>query len=103
MDQIIKLYEIGSENLFTRRSIAELFDGINKSKTNKPVIIDFDRIEFVTRSVADEYIKCKQDSKRKVIERNIKPKVRSIIDIVSQKQKEKKDIFRTAEVRQLYL
>lgn len=74
-------------NIFTRNTISSFFEKINKLK-DKEIVLDFSSIDFISRSCADEYIKKKQDSKKKIVEVNMSKEVCSMFNVV-QNQYEK--------------
>jgi hypothetical protein len=57
-------------NIFTRKTISSFFDKVNNIKS-KEIEIDFKDIEFISRSCADEYIKQKEKSNKKIVEANM--------------------------------
>ncbi len=77
----IKLYSEMSSNLITRNSLKAVFSKINKLKDEK-IIIDFERIEFVSRSCADEYLKQKAKSDKKIVEMNQSSDIKKMFDFV---------------------
>ena len=62
------------KNIFTRSSIVDFFKMIN-SLNEKILTLDFAKIDFISRSCADEYLKQKKKMNKKIIERNISPEV----------------------------
>ena len=77
--------EFGS-NIFTRNTISSFFEKIN-SINNKEIALDFSSIDFISRSCADEYLKRKQVSKKKIIEVNMSKEVCSMFNAVQNQYK----------------
>lgn len=72
--------EFGS-NIFTRRIISTFFEKINTQKETE-IVLDFKGIEFISRSCADEYLKQKEESNKKIIEENMSQEVCSMFNAV---------------------
>lgn len=81
--QLTKLHE--STNVLTRKTISDLFSKINKFKDNK-IVIDFKDIKFISRSCADEYVKQKNMSKKKITELNQSKDIKKMFSIVTKTQ-----------------
>ncbi|MCK5655402.1 MAG: hypothetical protein KAI03_03815 [Candidatus Aureabacteria bacterium] len=62
------------KNIFTRSSIAYFFKMINSSN-EKVVILNFAKVEFISRSCADEYLKQKERTDKKIIEESMSSEV----------------------------
>ncbi|HUY01277.1 MAG TPA: DUF4325 domain-containing protein [Candidatus Deferrimicrobium sp.] len=77
----IKLAKVISKNLIFRNSANELFDNINKSDVSE-IIIDFNKIQSITRSFAHQYLINKQRSKKNIIDVNISPHVKNMFDLI---------------------
>ena len=77
----IKLYSEMSSNLITRNSLKAVFSKINKIKEKK-IIVDFENIEFVSRSCADEYLKQKAKSDKKIAEVNQSSDIKKMFEFV---------------------
>ena len=77
-------------NIFTRKTISAFFEKINSQKEAE-IVLDFKGVDFISRSCADEYLKQKEESNKKVIERNMSKEVCSMFNAV-QNQYEKKGI-----------
>ena len=87
--KILLLQELGN-NIFTRKIISAFFEKINSQKEAE-IVLDFKGIDFISRSCADEYLKQKEKSKKKIIERNMPKEVCSMFNAV-QNQYEKEGI-----------
>ncbi len=72
-NKILLTHEFGN-NIFTRSSISDFFRKLNSLK-NKEIILDFDKVEFISRSCADEYLKQKKLSTKKIVEANMSNEV----------------------------
>jgi anti-anti-sigma regulatory factor len=83
--KVLLASEFGS-NIFTRSTISSFFEKINDLK-EKEIVLDFSSIEFISRSCADEYIKRKQDSKKKIVEANMSKEVCSMFKAVQNQYK----------------
>jgi hypothetical protein len=70
MAKKILLSERFGDNIFTRNTISAFFDEVNKMKEAE-IEFDFSNVKFISRSCADEYLKRKQNSKKKLIEVNM--------------------------------
>ena len=85
--KILLSQDFGS-NIFTRRTISAFFEKVNLQK-EKEIVFDFKGIEFISRSCADEYLKQKEESNKKIVEANMSQEVCSMFNAV-QSQYEKK-------------
>lgn len=85
--KILLLQEFGN-NIFTRRTISAFFEKINSQKETE-IVLDFKGVEFISRSCADEYLKQKEESNKKIVERHMSQEVCSMFNAV-QNQYEKK-------------
>lgn len=83
--QILLLSEFGN-NIFTRNTISAFFEKISKLK-EKEIVFDFSGVEFISRSCADEYLKKKQVSTKKVVEANMSKEVCSMFNAVQAQYK----------------
>ncbi|MHA2238388.1 MAG: STAS-like domain-containing protein [Candidatus Hodarchaeales archaeon] len=70
-----------SRNLAFRDTVKTLFNHINNSDLDE-IIIDFQDVEFISRSFAHEILLNKRESKKKVILKNVAPRVQRMIDMV---------------------
>jgi len=77
----IQLSKILGNNIFTRRTISNFFEELNK-RNDKEIEIDFSKVEFISRSCADEYIKKKKESNKKIVEVNMSENVCSMFNVV---------------------
>lgn len=83
----IFLYKEFGDNIFTRNKISYFFDRIN-SLREKEIIIDFRRVEFISRSCADEYLKLKKKSDKIIVEKNMSNEVKSMFKLVETQLRE---------------
>ncbi len=81
MAKKILLSERFGDNIFTRNTISAFFKSIKKLK-EKEIEIDFSNVKFISRSCADEYIKQKEASKKKIVEVNMAKNICSMFDAV---------------------
>lgn len=70
MEKMILLASTFGNNIFTRSSISNFFEKIN-SLENINIKLDFNDVKFISRSCADEYLKQKKVSKKKITEVNM--------------------------------
>ena len=77
---ILLINEFGSM-IFTRQKMQDFFRKISRLK-DKKIVLDFEDIDFISRSCADEYLKLKKTSKKEITEENLSDKVKMMIDIV---------------------
>jgi len=70
--------------LMLRSSVSPLFAKI-RSLRSPNLIIDFSRVEFMSRSFADEYLAAKGLCSKKIEERNVSPTIRQMLDLASQR------------------
>ena len=78
----IKLVNIFGSNIVTRNSLDSLFSKIKKYKS-KEIEIDFDKIDFISRSSADEYLKLKDVTRKIIKEVNMTDKVKDMFNVVT--------------------
>jgi len=86
MKKRITLTSNFGNNIFTRNSISEFFKKINFLK-DAEIILDFESIKFISRSCADEYLKQKNVSKKKIIEANMSKEVCDMFENVKNQYK----------------
>lgn len=77
----LQLSKILGNNIFTRRTISNFFEELNERKDNE-IEIDFSNVEFISRSCADEYIKQKKESNKKIVEVNMSNNVCTMFNVV---------------------
>ena len=82
MEKIISLFEIFGNNIITRNSIASFFEEINFLEKHK-IVLDFNNVAFISRSCADEYLKQRKKSKKKVVEANMSKNVCDMFSLVN--------------------
>ena len=87
MKKIILSKEI-STNLVTRDILDRFFSKLNKYK-DTTINVDFQGITFVSRSGADEYLKLKSNSKKKLKEINQLPDVKKMFELVAKNKHSK--------------
>ena len=87
--KIIRLDKIIAKDLTLRESADELFKVLNSSKENK-IIVDFSKIEFMSRAFADEYLNEKQKTTKSITEKNLKTNVKKMLSIVKDSRKHKR-------------
>lgn len=84
--EILLLQEFG-DNIFTRNTISAFFQKINKMKETE-IKFNFKNVKFISRSCADEYLKRKEISKKKIIEVNMSKEICSMFNAVKEQYKE---------------
>jgi len=86
MAKKILLSERFGNNIFTRRTISAFFEEINNLKEAE-IKIDFSGVKFISRSCADEYIKQKEVSRKKIVEVNMSKDVCSMFNVIKHQYK----------------
>jgi anti-anti-sigma regulatory factor len=88
MEKRISIFEVFGNNIITRNSMSSFFEEINSLKKNE-ITLDFEKVTFISRSCADEYLKQRKASKKKVVEVNMSKNVCDMFELVNrQYQKE---------------
>ena len=82
----VGLAEFISKNLLLRNSANELFNYINEINSNK-IIVDFVKIESVTRAFTHQYLLNKNKSEKDITDVNISPSIKTMFDIVEKTSK----------------
>jgi len=78
--------EVFGNNIFTRKTISNFFEMLNNQKDNK-IEIDFSKIDFISRSCVDEYIKQKSESNKEIIEVNMPDELCAMFEVVRRQYK----------------
>lgn len=81
MKKIELFKELGS-NVVTRNSLDSLFSKIKKYKS-KEIVVDFNKVDFISRSGADEFLKLKSSTKKIIKEINMSDEVRDMFKVVT--------------------
>lgn len=68
--------------LMIRSSVPPLFRKISRLRGSR-VLIDFSRVEFMSRSFADEYLQAKAASKKRISERHLPEEAARMLRIVA--------------------
>jgi hypothetical protein len=82
----IQLAKVISKNLLFRNSADELFNYINNFKVSE-IIIDFHKIQSITRSFANQYLINKQKSEKNIIDVNISTYIKNMFELVGRTHK----------------
>lgn len=82
MAKKIYLSDYFGKIIVTRNAVADFFSLIS-GLSEKEILIDFEGIEFISRSCADEYIKRKLNSDKQIKERNISPNISAMFLLVA--------------------
>ena len=77
---IIKLEEEISSNLIIRLDAEQLFEKL-ENNTSK-VVMDFEGIEFINRSFAQEYLNQKFNAKYEIEEINLPDEVKNMFNVI---------------------
>jgi len=88
----IKLTKFISKNLLLRNSADELFNYINDFKTTR-IIIDFNKIQSVTRAFTHQYLLNKEKSKKNIIDINISPHVKNMFDLIETTKPASQEVY----------
>jgi hypothetical protein len=83
----INLHEDVGNNLITRNVIEKVFSKVNHTKDDS-IIMDFKGVEFVSRSSADEYLRQKELSAKKISEENLSVNVKKMLEFVQNSREE---------------
>lgn len=75
----VKLAEEISANIAIRTRLQTVLEKVKKEKI---ITMDFKDVTFMSRSCADEYLKFKEKTKAKIIEKNISRDVQQMFDAV---------------------
>ena len=73
--------EYFGNKIFTRSTISSFFEKLKKLEEDK-IVLDFDKIDFISRSCTDEYLKLKEKLKKNLIEENMSEEVCAMFEIV---------------------
>lgn len=82
----IPLFDSFGKNILIRSKMREFFKEINKMKSDK-ISLNFDKIEFISRSCADEYIKLKLESDKVIVEIKVAKNVLEMLEVVHESRK----------------
>ncbi len=92
MKKKILLYNYFGNYIITRNAVADIFERLNNAK-GEEIIMDFNKIEFISRSSADEYIKRKLAFNKRLVEKNISPNALAMFFLVIKQSKLKEPII----------
>jgi hypothetical protein len=92
MVQRIFLSDFFHNQIVTRQAMTEFFDYVSRTP-EKVITLDFSKINFISRSCADEYIKRKLNSKKTIYEEKISQEVKRMFDIASLQFKKSMGIY----------
>jgi hypothetical protein len=92
MEKRISLFEVFGNNLITRNSISDFFNDLKKRKEKK-ITLDFEKITFISRSCADEYLKQKKECKNEIIEINLSANICEMFNLVNKQYKKEDTTF----------
>lgn len=92
--------DVGSLLMF-RSAVTPFFRKIARFRSHQ-VVVDFSKVDFMSRSFADEYLAAKSTSKKLVTEEHVSPEVRRMFDLVSRQllEKQSKLMRRRTPIRQ---
>ncbi|MFH1310790.1 MAG: hypothetical protein ABIH65_00085 [Nanoarchaeota archaeon] len=77
----VSIFDKLGERIFTRTTMQDFLNEISKLKEKK-VILDFNKVKFISRSCTDEYVRFIQNTKKKIKSINQSPDVRMMIKVV---------------------
>lgn len=89
MKKIILSKEIGT-NVVTRNILDRFFSKLERYKS-KEIVVDFSDIVFISRSSADEFIKLKNSTRKKIKEINQSENIKQMFEVVTNKIDAKQD------------
>ena len=78
--EAIKLKEEIHANLGMRSSAKKLFENLDNG--NSKIVMDFDNIEFMSQSFAQEYVYRKKNTDIEIIEINMNEHVKKMFEII---------------------
>ena len=78
----IFLFNEFGHNIITRRCMQDFFEKISKHKEDK-LVLNFSKIEFISRTCADEYIKSKNSSLKNITESNLNKNVSDMLSVIT--------------------
>lgn len=78
--KILLSQEFGT-NIFTRNTISAFFEKLIDSKETE-ITLDFKDVNFISRSCADEYLKQKEKTQKKILEVNMSKEILSMFKAV---------------------
>ena len=84
--EAIKLKEEIHANLGMRSSAKKLFENLDNG--NSKIVMDFDNIEFMSQSFAQEYVYRKKNTDIEIIEINMNNHVKKMFEIIYERLKE---------------
>jgi len=90
--EIIIYKSINSSNLGMRSSAKQFFNELNNI-FDKEVVINFENVDFMSRSFAQEYIQQKKRTSKVIKEINIPKDVGRMLDVVRNSSKPKSSIL----------
>ena len=73
--------KIGVSSIVTRSSLQNVFNSLENVKDDV-LVFDFKDINFISRSAADEYLKFKNNSQKKIIQKNCSESIKIMLKIV---------------------
>ncbi|MDP4039751.1 MAG: hypothetical protein Q8P57_04190 [Candidatus Pacearchaeota archaeon] len=79
----LQLFEQFGSLIITRNAIRDLFDSL----ADGPIVLDFNGIEFISRSAAHEYIRGKTSSPYDIKEINMSKNIRAMFILVAKQLK----------------
>lgn len=77
----INVAQFISKNLLLRNSANLLFQHINEMDANK-IILDFSKVEAVTRAFTHQYLLNRKKSEKKISDVNVPPEVNKMFKII---------------------
>ncbi|WP_458454009.1 STAS-like domain-containing protein [Methanobrevibacter sp.] len=86
----IKLYDKYKNKLGIGPTAKKIFNEVNNYDE---VILNFENVEFMSRSFAQEYVYQKYNSKSKIIEINMRNSIKELLKLVSDEYNEYFDII----------
>ncbi len=81
MEKKISLFKHFGKIIITRKAIADFFNELRELSVSE-ILLDFDKIEFISRSCAHEYIIRKENSGLKIRELSMSPKVLAMFNLI---------------------
>jgi len=97
----IRISNVISSDLALRNTADSFFDLI-ESKNANHIIIDFSNVQSISRSFAQQYLKRKHDTKKKIDDINMPDNVRKMFEIV-ENQRERRSFLKRESIKYVCL
>jgi hypothetical protein len=96
--EVLKL--ANTKNLALRFWADDLFDSLDKLP-DKRLVLDFAGIEFMSRSFANEYLKLKRTSNKKITEKNLSDNLKEMLRLAASTKSRVQKYKETSQIASL--